>query len=270
LGTIIIQNPGSPPVPGITITDYEAGFDRIVVGSLVADPLAGAVEVGADVHIDFGVGRLLIISDRSIADLEPSDFFFGTPLVGNDNSNTLSGGAGNNVIAGHGGDDTIIGGLADDYMIGGDGNDVMSGGGGGNDVMLGGEGDDFLSFFTLSDNVGTGGRGADTFSFVDGVGTVITNPGPGSVYITTAITDFEPGVDAIEFAVNPFDVVDAAMQQGDDVFIAYLGEQAILLLDTRISDLSNDDFHFVDPPGPPEPPEPPEPPGPNPGLGDEI
>lgn len=116
----------------------------------------------------------------------------GTPLasiiLGDQNSNSLNGGAGGNTIFGLGGDDLIVGGrdslasrdvnntipIADledqtesddgaDALYGGDGNDTIFGGAG-NDTLDGGNGDDLMMGQDGID-VFRGGAGSDTVDF---------------------------------------------------------------------------------------------------------
>jgi VCBS repeat-containing protein len=80
-------------------------------------------------------------------------------LFGDDNDNTLDGGAGNDLLSGGDGNDALDGGAGNDLLFGGAGTDAVKGGDGidrlfgdaGNDVLEGGSGNDELH----------GGTGAD-------------------------------------------------------------------------------------------------------------
>ncbi|WP_417205935.1 calcium-binding protein [Antarctobacter sp.] len=69
----------------------------------------------------------------------------------------LDGGSGNDVLVGRGGDDYLFGGAGNDFHLGGEGNDEMDGGAD-NDVLNGNAGDDTIS----------GGSGADVLVGQDG------------------------------------------------------------------------------------------------------
>ncbi|MFA5354812.1 MAG: calcium-binding protein, partial [Thermodesulfovibrionales bacterium] len=98
-------------------------------------------------------------------------------------------------VAGTLGDDTLSGSGTKDYMEGYAGNDVISGNGG-DDILQGGEGNDTLN----------GGSGNDTYLFG-------TDSGSDTIsdYDTTVNTD------AVEFAVNPLDIIFS--QSGDSLTI---------------------------------------------------
>jgi Ca2+-binding RTX toxin-like protein len=91
-------------------------------------------------------------------------------LWGDDNNNVIQGGYGDDYLQGKGGNDTLIGGPGQDFLQGGPGRDMM-----------------------------TGGADADTFYFAD--------PTDGMDPVTHAIdviTDFQPGVDTLEFSSQAF------------------------------------------------------------------
>ncbi|WP_117232583.1 calcium-binding protein [Vibrio maerlii] len=129
-----------------------------------------------------------------------------------------------NVIFAEKGDDKVVGYGGNDFIHGGEGNDILIGGAGddiliagtGNDVLRGGSGDDFL--FTNSGNSSlSGGTGNDTF-VINGSGTnkVSTGSGEDTIFIKggdgyTTVTDFEIGVDNLEFDADAFDSADAAL-----------------------------------------------------------
>lgn len=187
------------------------GFGGATVGVTV--DLAAGTASGGD-----GTGDTLV----SIENVDGSNF-----------EDTLIGDTGTNSLNGAGGDDVLIGGGGNDMLV-----DYF-----GSNVMDGGAGDDLLNVSGYNADVLTGGTGADTFSFV--VDGFVAVPG-GPPYVTT-ITDFEIGIDSIEFDVAPFDVLAAAVQQGADVLITYSADtdRSVLLLNTLVDDLQAGDFVFV-------------------------
>ncbi len=106
-------------------------------------------------------------------------------IEGDENPNTLSGGAEDDTIRGNGGDDTLSGGAGNDDISGGDGNDAIAGdagndalaGGAGNDVMTGGAGADFVQYDFDTD-------GADTVDLGAGDDSVIFSQAPNGVRLT--------------------------------------------------------------------------------------
>ena len=91
--------------------------------------------------------------------------------------------AGNDTLNGNGGNDRLLGGHGDDTLNGGSGMDVLLGEAG-NDRLVGGRGGDTM----------TGGAGIDTFVFFTGQQSGSAAEG------RDVITDFEVGVDKLEFA----------------------------------------------------------------------
>ncbi|WP_099823396.1 Hint domain-containing protein [Oceaniglobus indicus] len=83
-------------------------------------------------------------------------------IFGEDDDDTLLGGAGNDTIDGGVDNDSIDGGRDDDSLTGGHGEDTILGGAG-NDIIDGGIGDDLISGGFGTDTV-TGGDGDDTIS----------------------------------------------------------------------------------------------------------
>ena len=74
-------------------------------------------------------------------------------IIGNENANSIKGGAGNDTISGNSGDDTLIGGKGNDELYGDGGVNLLKGGrgndtlfGGGNDTMVGGRGKDVFVY----------------------------------------------------------------------------------------------------------------------------
>ena len=134
-------------------------------------------------------------------------------------------------------DYTLNGGAGDDTLIGGFGNDKLNGGSG-NDRLDGGHGHDTL----------TGGSGRDTF-VVNG------SPNHGCIGYApdhTTITDFTatgPEADTIEFGSdfgfkNFEDVKSHARQDGPNVVITNDKGDTIVLENTRLEDLSEQNFKF--------------------------
>lgn len=211
--------------------------DDTLHGGAGADQLQGGT--GADtasytnsaaVIIDLALGVI------SGGDAEGDTFSSIENLIGSGGSDILTGDAGNNVIdGGLGGNDTISGGAGNDTLSAFFGNNTLDGGGG----------DDFLSFGTFGTNFATGGTGADTFSFVDEISVGVVpgfNNDPANL---TTITDFESGVDVIEFGEGSFDVLATAEQRGSDLLIVYGPERGVLLLETTVADILASDFVFV-------------------------
>jgi hypothetical protein len=103
-------------------------------------------------------------------------------LDGGEGHDRLEGGAGRDTLLGRTANDTLIGGAGHDRLHGGIGDDVLIGGRG-NDTLIGGPGRDRL----------TGGAGADVFVFTN-----VRKIGNGAG--SDRITDFQPGIDKIDFA----------------------------------------------------------------------
>ena len=103
----------------------------------------------------------------------------GSVIVGDDNSNSQTGGAGADILCGFGGQDLQNGAEGDDYIDGGDGNDLQLGGPGA-DRMFAGKGADRLC---ANDGMGTnsinGGKGTDSYK---------VDPGDVKLAVETALT----------------------------------------------------------------------------------
>lgn len=97
-------------------------------------------------------------------------------IIGNDNANTLAGGAADDVILGLGGNDSLSGNGGDDSIDGGDGNDTIQGGAG-NDALIGGAGNDTLDGGAGNDSLD---GGADNDSLSGGAGTDTLLGGSGN------------------------------------------------------------------------------------------
>lgn len=200
--------------------------------------------------------------------------------VGND---ILNGGAGNDTLYGEAGDDVLSGGEGNDYLEGGAGADQINGGDGVDwvsyygsksavtvnlryqtasggdatgDVLSGIEyvrganlaaagdnlfgsnganwikgeaGDDTLTGWRGNDTL-TGGTGADVFVFYSGDGDDV-------------ITDFENGVDKIQFSGKSWEMLNI-VEQGSDVLITHNGSGSILLTGIAVSAIDASDFLF--------------------------
>lgn len=161
-------------------------------------------------------------------------------IAGGIGSDDLDGGRGNDRISGGAGADTLIGGAGSDHLNGGStmsdglnpngeidalmgGDDDWLYGGDGNDTLEGGLGDDWLS----------GGAGADTFVFTG-----------GAANGHDTITDFESGVDVIQFLDfdEPEDVTFVALERGIQVQV---DDIAVDVLIANGRPLSEDDIVFL-------------------------
>ena len=126
------------------------------------------------------------------------------------------------VVSAGGGDD-LRGGNSDDMLDGGDGEDILSGGMG-DDTLTGGSGDDTFTFFG---NVENGDNLLTDFDTGAGSEDVIRLVGFGEAFD--------------EFA----DILAAASQVGLNTVIDLGGGNSIILTDTVIADLHQDDFIFM-------------------------
>lgn len=117
---------------------------------------------------------------------------FYTRRAGTSANDSINGDGGDDLMYGYTGNDTLNGNGGNDRLLGGDGDDTLNGGSGrdvmfgeaGNDRMVGGRGGDTM----------TGGSGVDTFVFFTGEQSGSAAEG------RDVITDFQVGVDRIEFA----------------------------------------------------------------------
>lgn len=115
-------------------------------------------------------------------------------VSGTQNDDTFIGGLQNDTFDGNDGDDTASGGQGDDILRGGDGDDNLLGQAG-KDTLNGQDGDDRLTGGAESDSL-TGGDGEDAFIYN------ATAESDGRNNSTDTITDFEEGVDSIEYTLN--------------------------------------------------------------------
>ena len=124
------------------------------------------------------------------------------------------------LLSNQGGDDAISGGNGNDRIEGGGGNDTLSGGDG-EDTLDGGSGTDVLS----------GGFDSDTF---------IYRPGDG----VDVISDLEVGLDLLDLTAFGFgnvdEVTDLGVQVGTATLLDFDGDDAVLLLDVNVADLTGD------------------------------
>lgn len=149
--------------------------------------------------------------------------------------------AGDDILSGQSvfardGDDTITGTGQDDLLHGGRGQDRLDGGLG-DDRLYGAEHDDVL-YASHGDDLLNGGHGDDLFVFTAGL------------YGTTTVEDFNRATDQHDqlSVVGLFDgfaqVQAAAAQRGADTVID-AGALEIVLANTQVTDLAQDDFIFA-------------------------
>ena len=248
--TITIAGAGAAAPTGFT------GGDDVVDGSEGADVFAGrpgddriSGRGGEDV-ITGGAGNDIIYGDAGNDELRGNsgeDVVYGgegdDQIFGGGDVDELFGEAGDDTIVGVTGDDLIYGGDGDDNMFGRADNDTLDGGDGddrltgnqGDDTLLGGAGRDLL-LGSGGDDVMTGGAGPDVFIFQNERGADV-------------ITDFETGVDHINFANRlygdrPLAFTDLVLiQDGDDAIVKDRGLE-IRLEGVNAADLSEGDFIF--------------------------
>lgn len=179
----------------VTSSDGSSQTMKLTVGvSDVAENLR--LSEGGDVFTERGVSEL------SVDLAGGNDAYYG-----DNNANTVLGGAGNDYIDGRGGDDVIDGGAGDDWILGRLGNDRLNGGAG-NDLMRGAEGDDTLN----------GGEGSDTAAFEGAWKDYSIVQTASGVVVTDLVAnrsgrDTVTGVERFEFQNDQYDlaeVIDAA------------------------------------------------------------
>lgn len=156
-----------------------------------------------------------------------ADMLFGLPGT----IDIIAGNAGNDTIYGYEMDDFLLGGAGNDTVWGGDDNDIVYGGAG-NDLLYGEAGNDRIAGDKGTDTL-SGGTGADVFLFTRRFG-------------QDTITDFEDGVDQLQFAKNVFAntaaVLSSASQVGDDVVIQTALGDTVTLLNFLLSNLDASDI----------------------------
>ncbi|MFD1881526.1 calcium-binding protein [Paracoccus pacificus] len=155
---------------------------------------------------------------------------YNTRMVGGEGNDRLEGSGGDERLEGGAGNDTLLGGMRNDILFGGDGHDTLRGDTG-NDRLLGGGGNDFLEGGQSNDLL-AGGAGADRFAF-------------GRLDGFDRISDFEDGVDRIEFSSGAESFADLTIRQvGSETRIAY-GADQVTLINFDANDLSAADFIFT-------------------------
>jgi len=167
---------------------------------------------------------------------------FADEMHGFQGGDDIHGYAGDDILNGNHGADSLRGNTGNDELDGGVGNDILYGGRG-KDTLKGGDGKDSLSG-NLGDDTLRGGAGRD---MVDG--------GAGSdrfVFKTgderDVILDFEKGTDVVDLrgldSVTSWnDLLNNHMDQdGSSVVIDGLNGDDVVLRDTNLNDLDQDDF----------------------------
>ena len=138
-------------------------------------------------------------------------------LSGNGLANILNGQGGNDILNGEAGNDTLLGGTGNDELIGGAGEDLLIGG--------------------LNNDILTGGFDQDTFQFGTDSG----------VDIVTDFTTVEDRLNVSTIFNNISDILGiggAATQVGTSTLIDFGNDNAAILLNVSVSDLTNDNFIF--------------------------
>lgn len=202
------------------------GDDRIIAGQGFDTAWGGAgddvITGNAGKDVLYGGDGADAINGGALAD----------KLFGGAGNDLLHGAAGMDAIYGGAGDDLLEGQMGSDALHGGLGEDALSGGAG-IDRLFGGDGADQLTGGQGNDRL-TGGEGADRFVFDD-------------TSENDVITDFEDGVDAIEFMIQAFGFEDLdIVQDGTDAVVHHLGAE-LRLIKTDATTLDESDFAFSDP-----------------------
>ncbi|MEM7742162.1 MAG: calcium-binding protein [Pseudomonadota bacterium] len=162
-------------------------------------------------------------------------------LWGNDGNDALFGGTEFDTLFGGHGDDTLFGSAGDDLLEGQTGDDTLDGGGG-RDVLFGGTENDNLFGGDSADTL-TGGDGSDQLTGGSGTDRFVFDSTSGQ----DVITDFEDGVDAIEFMIEAFGYDDLeVLQDGDDAVVTHAGG-TVRLVSVDGTTLDQGDFAFSDP-----------------------
>lgn len=151
---------------GKDVLDGGAGDDTLIGGlgddtflvDSAGDLIVEAAGGGADTVLATSSGYVLSANIETLTYVGAGGFT-GT---GNDQANTLNGGAGDDSLSGAGGDDHLNGGLGVDTLNGGDGKDTLDGGAGA-DIMAGGAGNDsYVVDDALDQIVELSGGGTDS------------------------------------------------------------------------------------------------------------
>ena len=253
---------------GNDTASYANATSRVVV-----DVFNGGTEGDAAGDLLLGIENLIGSAFNDILNGDLSD----NQLFGGDGADVLDGDGGDDLLDGGSGGSE----LAFEFLIGGDGSDTVTyenstaavavnlstgfaqGGDADFDLLfsienligsaygdiligegltaslIGGDGDDFLAAGASGQDTVTGGAGGDIFS-LGFFG--LTNQNPLSGDNLTTITDFEVGVDLLHLPVEFFSLSANAQQVGDDVLINVSFDTDVLLLDTQLTDLSQEDL----------------------------
>lgn len=272
-------NGGNDTLAGLAGNDF-------LFGGAGNDVLNGGTGIDAARYADAGVTaavsvdlRILVAQNTrgagfdtliSIENLTGSPF--NDVLIGNNGSNSFSGGLGNDTILGLIGNDQIAGNAGDDSLLGGDGNDLISPSTG-NDRIVGGTGIDTLSYaeftsalvvnlgLTTAQNLGaagsdvilemenvTGGSANDTFTGNSGNNSLNGGAGADSMLGGVGLDSYfidnagdratDPDADSIvTFISTPG--TDEGLTAGGDRIIA-LADIAIMVGDNFTNCLSAD------------------------------
>ena len=170
----------------------------------------------------------VIEANSDIGSIQDNVLFAYNRIAGSETGDDLSGSDIRDLLLGMAGDDILAGGGSDDQLEGGEGFDQLFGEQG-NDIINGGAGNDLL----------TGGSGKDTFVFE-------------GVFGDDVIADFNAGrrgADTLSIETELFtstkQLRNAAIQDGDDVYIDFGEQGSITLLETNISTVFDDDVFIV-------------------------
>lgn len=156
-----------------------------------------------------------------------------TTVNGTNKPDTIDQGGGPQRIYALNGDDDVSAGGGPDIIDGGNGDDTLFGEGG-PDTINGGNGDDVITGGVGPDML-TGGRGHDTFVFLSGSDAPAQGEGEaeaGSDHQPETITDFEAGVDQLDFSA--FGTLTSFSQSGPTAYAIWVeqdGSDAVIELD---------------------------------------
>ncbi len=154
-------------------------------------------------------------------------------IVGTNEDDSIFGRDGNDTLLGAGGDDNLRGEDGNDWLNGGTGNDLLDGGEG-NDVLWGSS-----YYFDSGNDQLTGGAGADTFVFV-----WLSTYGESD-----EITDFEIGIDTIEFRSDdpsiPRAYTDLQISDVTGGALIEYGTNEIFVQNVAAADLTTNNFDFI-------------------------
>ena len=199
---------------GLDIIDGRGGVDFSAYSGnstsyTIVENFDGSVQISEN---EFGTNFYDTLTNIEFARFADGDVALGTThMVLTEENDTYSGNSNDNDIDGGAGNDTLSGNEGADKLDGGLGNDFLDGG----------TGDDML----------TGGAGADVFIMAVGNG-------------HDTITDFEIGVDRIEFADGFYRYEQLSVfQSGSDVIIK-TASGTITLIGVDVADLTISDFSF--------------------------